>query len=177
MERFCTDSGLKKQQTPSKTGVKCRRVCSVVPDEFIWRRHDMETLGVRLIAMVTSSNRNIFCVTGPLWGESTVHRLIPLTKASDAELWCFLWSTYGWANTRDASDLRHHRAHYDVSLIAICGFPSKSASNEKRWFLLSWANCGINNWVTGISEDVPLKHVSALPCYIESAYIGSPFYL
>ena len=28
----------------------------------------------------------------PLRGESTGHRLIPLIKASDAELWCFLWS-------------------------------------------------------------------------------------
>ena len=28
----------------------------------------------------------------PLWGESTVHRWILLTKASDAKLWCFLWS-------------------------------------------------------------------------------------
>ena len=41
---------------------------------------------------MTSSNGNIFCVTGPLCGEFTGHRLIPLTKASDAELWCFLWS-------------------------------------------------------------------------------------
>ena len=42
--------------------------------------------------MMTSSNGNIFRVTGPLWGESTGHRWIPLTKASDAELWCFRWS-------------------------------------------------------------------------------------
>ena len=27
-----------------------------------------------------------------LWGESTGHRWIPLTKASDTELWCFLLS-------------------------------------------------------------------------------------
>ena len=33
---------------------------------------------------------NIFRVTGPLWGESTGHRWINLTKASDAKLWCFL---------------------------------------------------------------------------------------
>ena len=43
-------------------------------------------------SMMTSYNENIVRVTGPLWGESTGHRLIPLTKASDAELWCFLWS-------------------------------------------------------------------------------------
>ena len=35
---------------------------------------------------------NHFRVTGPLWGESTGHRWIPRTIASDADLWCFLWS-------------------------------------------------------------------------------------
>ena len=33
-----------------------------------------------------------FHVIGPLWGESIGDRCIPLTKASDAELWHFLWS-------------------------------------------------------------------------------------
>ena len=66
--------------------------------------------------MMTSSNRNIFRVTRPLWGESTGHRWIPLTKASDAELWCFLWSASERANTRDAGDLRRHPAHYDVTV-------------------------------------------------------------
>ena len=42
--------------------------------------------------IMTSSNTNIFRVTGPLWGESTGHRWIPHTKASDEELWCFIWS-------------------------------------------------------------------------------------
>ena len=42
--------------------------------------------------MMTSLNGNIFHVTGPLCGEFTVHRWIPRAKASDAELWCFLWS-------------------------------------------------------------------------------------
>ena len=42
--------------------------------------------------MMTSSNGNFFRVTGPLCGEFTGHRWIPHTKASDAELWCFLWS-------------------------------------------------------------------------------------
>ena len=42
--------------------------------------------------MMTSSNVNIFRITGLLCGEFTGHRWIPLIKASDAELWCFLWS-------------------------------------------------------------------------------------
>ena len=39
--------------------------------------------------MMTSSHGNIFHVTGPLCGEFTGHRWIPLTKASNMELWCF----------------------------------------------------------------------------------------
>ena len=42
--------------------------------------------------MITSSRRNIFRVTGPLSGEFTGLRWSPRTKASDAELWWFLWS-------------------------------------------------------------------------------------
>ena len=42
--------------------------------------------------VMTSSNGNIFRVTGPLWGESTGHQWIPLIKVSDAELSSFLWS-------------------------------------------------------------------------------------
>ena len=42
--------------------------------------------------MMTSSNGDIFRVTGLLCGEFIGPRWIPLTKASDAELWCCLWS-------------------------------------------------------------------------------------
>ena len=42
--------------------------------------------------MMTSSNGNIFRVTGPLCWEFTGHRWIPRTKASDADLRCFLSS-------------------------------------------------------------------------------------
>ena len=42
--------------------------------------------------MTTLSNGNIFRITGPLFGESTGHWGIPLTKVSDAKLWCDLWS-------------------------------------------------------------------------------------
>ena len=69
---------------------------------------------------MTSSNGNIFRVTGPFCGEFTGHRWIPLTKASDAELWCFLWSGLEQTveqNNRDAADLRRHRAHYDVTVM------------------------------------------------------------
>ena len=70
--------------------------------------------------MMASSNGNIFHVTGPLCREFTGHRWIPHTKASDAKLWCFLWSApwiNGWVNNREAGDLRRHRAHYNVIVI------------------------------------------------------------
>ena len=70
-----------------------------------------------LCYMITSSNRNTFHVTGPLCGDFTGHRWISLTKVSDAELWCFLWSA-PWINSyvsnHEAGDLRRNLPHYDV---------------------------------------------------------------
>ena len=68
------------------------------------------------IGMVTLSNVNIFRITGALWGESTGHRWIPLTKACDVDLWCVYWSApeqNAWANNRDPSVFRRHRDHCD----------------------------------------------------------------
>ena len=65
---------------------------------LLWRTHWMQN-GTKKLSWpwmkwrtTTSSNGNIFHVFGSLWGESTCHRSIPLTKASNAELWCFLCS-------------------------------------------------------------------------------------
>ena len=58
-----------------------------------------------------------FCVTGPLWGESTCYRWIPLTNPSDAVLWCFLWSTPEQTFEQTLGDLRSHHVHYDVTLV------------------------------------------------------------
>ena len=46
--------------------------------------------------MMAPLNGNIFRVTGHLCGEFTGPRWIPRTKASVAELWCFLWSAPEW---------------------------------------------------------------------------------
>ena len=72
--------------------------------------------------MKTASNGNICRVTGPLCGEFNGHRWIPRTKASDAELWCFLWSRTrinAWVSNREAADLRRHRAHSDVIVMQL----------------------------------------------------------
>ena len=51
-----------------------------------------------------------------------IHRWIPLKRASDAELWCFLWSApwiNGRVNNGVASDLRRHHTHYDVIVMIL----------------------------------------------------------
>ena len=73
--------------------------------------------------MMTSSNGNIFRVTGHLCGEFTGPRWIPRTKASDTELWFFslIWARMNvWVNNREAGDMRSHRAHYDVTVMLLC---------------------------------------------------------
>ena len=69
------------------------------------------------------------------------HRWIPLIKGQwHGALMFYLicaW-TNGWVNTRDAGDLRHHRAHYDVIIIiyvaAVVGrlFAQMKADGWKR---------------------------------------------
>ena len=56
----------------------------------------------------------------PLCGEFTGQRLIPSTKASDAELWCFLWSApwiNGWVNNGETGDWSRHCAHNDIEIV------------------------------------------------------------
>ena len=65
------------------------------------------------LLMMTSSNGNIFRVTGHLCGKFTGPRWISRTKASDAELWCF-FDLNDWVNNREAGDLRRQHGHYDV---------------------------------------------------------------
>ena len=79
-----------------------------------------------------SSNGYIFHVTGPLCGEFSSHWGIPLTKASDTELFFFFFIcawTNGWVNERDASDLRCHCAHHDITVMFL---------NENAWHLTTF---------------------------------------
>ena len=64
-------------------------VCSLLGGFLIVNCADASIMAAH---MMTSSNERIFRVTGHLCGEFIGHRWIPLTKASDAELWCLLWS-------------------------------------------------------------------------------------
>ena len=69
--------------------------------------------------MIASSNGSIFGVTGPLCREFTGYQWITLTKASDAELWCFLWSAPEQAVEQTMETPVIWYAHYDVTVM-IC---------------------------------------------------------
>ena len=75
----------------------------------------------QFVVMTTSSNGNIFRVTGPLCEEFTGHRWSPLIKGQWRGALMFslicAW-TNGWVNNRGAGDLRHNCAHYDVIVIS-----------------------------------------------------------
>ena len=72
-------------------------------------------------SMMTSSNGNIFSITGPLWGYPPVTgRFLwqrPVTGSFDIFFIC-AW-TNGLANNWDAGDLRRNRAHYDVTVMCM----------------------------------------------------------
>ena len=66
------------------------------------------------------------CYISEQWRVHVWRTVTYLVKASDAEHWCFLWSapeqTVKQTN-RDASDLRRHRAHYNVTVMCFTIIP------------------------------------------------------
>ena len=97
---------------------KCRR--NQVHLYGIMRYNKIVKIMIAPMYMMTSSNGNIFRITGHLCGEFTGHRWISRTKASDAELWRFLWSAPEYTVKQTIvrlHDLRRHRAHYDVIIM------------------------------------------------------------
>ena len=72
----------------------------------------------RVEIMMTSSNGNIFRVTGHLSPVNSPH------KGQWRGAWMFslicVWIN-GWVNNREAGDQRRYRAHYDVIVMLLCG--------------------------------------------------------
>ena len=90
--------------------------------------------------MMTLSNGNIFRITGPLCGEFTGHRWIPhkrpVTRSFD--VFFNLRLNNGWANIREAGDLRRHRVHYDVTIILLLLCVSCILASTKRSIQYQW---------------------------------------
>ena len=83
---------------------------------------------------MTSSNGNIFRVTGHLCGEFTGPRWIPHTQrpvARSFDVFFDLRLNNDWVNNREAGELRRYRTHYDVIVmpVKIIGAPRNIQSN------------------------------------------------
>ena len=112
--------------------------------------------------MITSSNGNIFSVTGPLWGEPQVTGGSPhkgqWQGALKVSFFLYIFArTNGWANNPEAGDLRCHHAHYDISVIV--QFNSLWASDT-----ICWGNLSTLVQVMACCLMTPSHHLNQ--CYI-----------
>ena len=67
---------------------------------------------------MTSSNGNIFRVTGPLCGEFTGELTNKGQWRGDLMFSLICAWINDWVNNREADDLRRHHAHYDVTVMS-----------------------------------------------------------
>ena len=74
--------------------------------------------------MMTSSNGNIFRVTGHLSGEFTGDRWIPRTKPVTRMLPLICSWINGWINNGEAGDLRRHLVHNDATVMNFASLPN-----------------------------------------------------
>ena len=96
--------------------------------------------------MVTSSNGNIFRVTGHLCGEFTgpdeVPAQRPVTRSFD--VFFVLRLNNDWVNNREAGDLRRNRAHYDVIVMELW---ARSTYQGHGQVITSHRYCGMKLFV------------------------------
>ena len=96
-------------------------------------------IATKHINIMTSSNGNIFRVTGPLCGEFTGHWWIPLTKAGGTELLRSLWpvreqtvrqtSRRWWLSLWRHCNERANRAHKRLHVCDICSHVNLSTTH------------------------------------------------
>ena len=84
--------------------------------------------------MMTSSNGNIFCVTGNLWAVNSPHKG-QWRGALMFSLIC-VWIN-GWLNNREAGDSRRYRAHYYVTVMNIGCFSQIETNHSSTKFSYS----------------------------------------
>ena len=91
--------------------------------------------------MMTSSNGNIFRVTGPLCGEFTGPGEFPTQSQWRGALMFTLICVWinGWVNNHEAGDLRRHRGHYDFNVMRLLWLLGVDFRNL-YWlvYVLSW---------------------------------------
>ena len=107
-----------------------------------------------IVYMMTSSNGNIFRVTGHLCGEFTgpPHKG-QWRRALMLSLIC-VWIN-GWVNNGEAGDLRRHRAHYDVTVMVIWHW------QRNDWSKSSW---GLTHLTSDFSYTVEIEWIFYFAC-------------
>ena len=116
---------------------------------FSWFKHFlMEDKHPFILYMMTSSNGNIFRVTGHLCGEFTGPPVNSPHKGQSrgALIFSLICARInGWVNNGDAGDLRRNRAHYDVIVM-----------HPVPWLLMSWTH-------QGTSSGIDLLFIQTIP--------------
>ena len=124
----------------------------------------------RMISMLTSSNGNIFRVTGPLCGEFAGHRWFPRTWASDAES-CFLWSA-PWINVWVNN---HETSSHPLWLHCNARLTQRQWSNQEKYGYIDYTNPPRTHNVTKIStpEKNKLKIVRVQKTRVSAVNVNS----
>ena len=99
-------------------------------------------------SMMTSSNGNIFRVTGRSLVNSS-HKAQQLQALMFSII--FAW-IYGWVNNHEAGDLRCHHAHYDVTVMSLMHICIPGSSTLIKWDN-SWRNVQVR-CISPISGEV-----------------------
>ena len=119
--RVCPDC---RQQKRVFLRLVCKGNATVTGGPFTWWRHQIET----------------FRFVGPLRGELTGDRWILRTKANDAELWCFLWQSFGWWFETPSRPLWRHcnEISSKVESASMSSLHKLGWIKRSKWLVLEW---------------------------------------
>ena len=111
----------------------------------------------------------------PFWRG--IHRwpVDSLTKASDAELWCFLWSApekkNGSSSNRDTGDVRCHGAHKNIILMWISYYIGTESP-----FVFVKVVISMNTKHGSLCFAIIISHLKFTPNFIEGVFYFKNIY-
>ena len=117
-----------------------------------WWRHQMETFSALLAICAGNS---------PVTGEFPAQR--PVTRNFDVSM-IYAWIN-GWANHREAGDLRRHCSHYDVTVIGGSEQLWRPPYHTKK---LSFGHCLVDTVPTttiSFNSKIGRLYIFGTPCY------------